>query len=44
MVSNAGTAQQAETAVAQIRAQYDQMVAYQEQLKKIYGAVTIRRC
>ena len=37
-------AQQADTALAQIRAQYDQMVAYQEQLKKIYGATTIRRC
>jgi hypothetical protein len=37
-------AQQGETAVAQIRMQYDQAVAYQEQLKQIYSATTIRRC
>jgi hypothetical protein len=37
-------AQQAETAVAQIRTQYDQTVAYQEELKKIYAATTIQRC
>ena len=37
-------AQQAETAVAQIRMQYDQAVAYQNQLKQIYAATTIRRC
>jgi hypothetical protein len=37
-------AQDAETAVTQIRTQYDQAVAYQDQLKQIYSATTIRRC
>lgn len=36
--------QQAQQGLTDIRQQYDQMVAYQEQIKRIYAAASVTRC